>query len=293
MSPTLPQGFHEGYAETPLGRVHYVSGGRGSPLFLIHGGYGGWAHWHANLLPLAQAHTVFAIDMPGFGQSCDAAADARIDSVAQSVWDAIAAMRETLPDPMRGRPIHIAAFSFGTVVAAKIALEKQDDVRALLLINPPGLGEVSQEVREIQARASDTARSRGLRAGIDITLRELMLCQPARTDGHALDLLEGCVRNTRLISRSLSRATRLPPMLDELRMPVHVVLGERDPHQRHELALRRARLEKTLGASNVHVFANAAHWLQYDQPERFAALALAVFNGADCSLPAARCANIR
>jgi 2-hydroxy-6-oxonona-2,4-dienedioate hydrolase len=290
MSLLPPKEFHDGFVQTPLGRVHYVSGGGGSPLFLIHGGYGTWAHWYANLLPLAQAHTVFAIDMPGFGQSCDAPADAGIGSVAQSVWDAIDAMRKTLPGPMQESPIHIAAFSFGTAVAATMALERQDAVRALLLINPPGLGEVSQEVKEIQAWVSNTARSHGVRAGIEITLRELMLCQPARTDDRALDLLEACVRNTRFISRSLSRATRLPAMLDELRMPVHVVLGARDPHQRHELALRQARLEKTLGASNVHLFSDAAHWLQYDQPERFAALALAVFNDG---ATAAKSANAR
>jgi pimeloyl-ACP methyl ester carboxylesterase len=267
--------------------VHYVSGGSGSPLFLIHGGYGSWTHWHANLPALAQAHTVFALDMPGFGQSCDAVPDAGIASVAQSVWNGVCAMRGTLPESMQDGPLHIAAFSFGTAVAARMALDNQDAVSSLLLINPPGLGDVSQEVKEIQARAADTARSQGLRAGLEITLRELMLCQPARIDSQALDLVEGCVRNTRFVSRSLSRATRLPPMLDALRMPVHVVLGERDPHQRHELAARRAGLEKALGAASVHVFAEAAHWLQYDQPEHFSALALAIFSRAECGLPTA------
>jgi 2-hydroxy-6-oxonona-2,4-dienedioate hydrolase len=273
MTPMLRDGF----METSLGKVHYVSAGMGSPLFLIHGGHGGWAHWHANLLPLAQRHTVFALDMPGFGQSCDAVADGEIGDVAQPVWEAIAAMRKTLPGPMQNLGINIAAFSFGTVIATRVAVQNQDAVRALLLVNPPGLGEVSQEVKDIQSRASQVARSRGLRAGVEVTLRELMLCRADRADSQALDLLEDCVRNTRFISRRLSRATRLQPMLGDLRTPVHVVLGECDPHQRHELMLRRSQLEKTLGASGVSVFADAAHWLQYDQPERFNALALSMF----------------
>jgi pimeloyl-ACP methyl ester carboxylesterase len=277
MTTMPPAGLRDGFVETSLGKVHYVSAGMGSPLFLIHGGHGGWTHWHANLLPLAQRHTFFALDMPGFGQSCDAVADGGIDEIAQPVWEAIVAMRKTLPGPMQNLGINIAAFSFGTIIATRVAVQNQDAVRALLLINPPGLGEVSQEVKDIQSRASQVARSRGLRAGVEVTLRELMLCRPDRADGQALDLLEDCVRKTRFVSRGLSRATRLQPMLGDLRTPVHVVLGECDPHQRHELMLRRSQLEKTLGASSVSVFADAAHWLQYDQPERFNALALSIF----------------
>lgn len=278
--PPLPDGLRSRLVPTALGRVHYVTAGSGSPVFFIHGGFGGWAHWHANLLPLARHHAVFALDMPGFGQSCDAPAGAQIDDMAHAVWDAIGTMRRTLPPPACELPVGIAAFSFGTAVATRMALQDPDRVRALLLVNPPGLGEVSQEVKEMQVRAAHAARSDGLRAGVAITLRELMLCQPSRADQHALDLIEDCVRNTRFVSRSLSRATRLPPMLTELRVPAHVVLGERDPHQRHELAARRSWLEQALGAARVSVFPEAAHWLQYDQPERFNALALTVFGDA-------------
>jgi hypothetical protein len=37
---------------------------------------------------------------------------------------------------------------------------------------------------------------------------------------------------------------------------------------------------KGLDGMNVCVRAGAAHWLQFDQPDRFNALALSVFNGA-------------
>jgi 2-hydroxy-6-oxonona-2,4-dienedioate hydrolase len=273
----LGEGTRHGFVETTLGRVHYVSAGSGSPLVLMHGGFGSWVHWHENLAALAQQHTVFAIDMPGFGLSCDAAPGSDIGQLALAVRDAIVAMRRTLPEPLQQQPPGIAAFSFGTAVAVKLALLDPQAVGSLLLINPPGLGQVSEQVKSIQARAAEAARTHGLRAGLDITLRELMVHDAALATPAALDLLEDCVRQTRFVSRSLSRSVHLRPMIEELRMPVHVALGEDDPHQKHELQARLDWLELTLGPSNVSRFAATAHWLQYEQSARFNALALRTF----------------
>ena len=276
-APALPDGMQDGFVSSRAGQIHFVHGGSGSPLVLIHGGHGCWVHWHANLNALSRQHTVFALDMPGFGQSADLNAARRLEDVAHEVGEAIDAIREILPSAVHSAPFHLAGFSFGSLVATTIALQRPQDVRSLLLINPPGLGEVSPKVKAIQARASDVARRQGRPAGLDVTLRELMLCQPSRADGQAHALLDWGVRNTRFVSRSMSRSTRLMPMLQALRMPAHVVLGENDPHQRHELAARREQLAQTLGKQGVSVFDGAAHWLQYDQPERFHALALSVF----------------
>lgn len=284
MMPVSPNGWRDGFVETASGRIHYVSGGAGSPLFLIHGGHGGWVHWHANLPALAQRHSVFAFEMPGFGQSGNAPADCSLADMARMTGDAIAALRANLPQAQWNVPVHLAAFSFGALVATELALQQPQSVRSLLLVNPPGLGEVSAQARNIQARAAEAARLHGLRAGLEISLRELMLCQPARADKPAMDLLEYGVRNTRFVSRGMSRSTALLPMLAALRMRmqgmqgVHVVLGENDPHQRHELARRRECLEQALGKGNVSVFSGAAHWLQFDQPERFNALAHSLFD---------------
>lgn len=275
--PTLPDGMNARYVESGAGRIHYVHGGRGSPLYLIHGGHGAWPHWHANLRALSQHHAVFAIDMPGFGQSADLQAARSLDGVAAATSAAIDAIRADLTATERGLPIQLGAFSFGTLVATAIALQRPQDVRSLLLINPPGLGMVSPEVKAIQARAGDAARKHGMPAGLEVTLKELMLSQPARANADALALLAWGVQTARFVSRSVSRSTQLIPMLQALRMPAHVLLGANDPHQRHELETRRRLLEQTLGAKGVSVFDDAAHWLQYDQPDRFNALALSVF----------------
>lgn len=267
-----------GMTDTSLGPLHYVRAGSGAPLVLLHGGFGSWRHWEANIAALAERHTVLALDLPGFGGSCDAPPDSSIEQLARPVAQAIATLCAGLPPGLRNVPPGIAAFSFGTAVAATIARLDPASVRALLLINPPGLGPVSAEVKAIQARAAAAARVSGLRAGLEITLRELMVHDPGLATPAALDLLEDCVRQARFVSRPLSRAVHLRPVLAALPMPVQVALGENDPHQRHELVERHAWLTKALGPDRVSVVGACGHWLQYEQAARFNALAAEFFS---------------
>lgn len=271
-------GLEDGMVDTSMGKLHYVRAGHGTPLLLIHGGFGSWLHWRANIEALAQHHTVFAIDLPGFGLSCDAPADSDIDALARPIGEAIAGLRASLPLALRDTPFGIAAFSFGTTVAVRVGLLFPEAVRALLLVNPPGLGQVSEEVKAMQARAAEAARNQGLRAGLAITLHELMVKDQALATPEALDLLEQCVRQNRFVSRQLSRSVQLRPMLAALGMPVHVMLGQDDPHQRHELAARRDWLMQNLGPEAVSVIPDSGHWLQYEQAARFNAYALRFFS---------------
>ena len=47
--------------------VHYLTGGQGSPLVVVHGGTGGARDWYKNLEKLTDIYTVYVPDMPGFG----------------------------------------------------------------------------------------------------------------------------------------------------------------------------------------------------------------------------------
>jgi len=107
-----------------------------------------------------------------------------------------------------------------------------------------------------------------------------MVKNPALATPEALDLLEQCVRQNRFVSRQLSRSVHLRPMLQALQAPVHVVLGQDDPHQRHELNERRDWLAQHLGPASVSVIPDAGHWLQYEQAAQFNALALRFFSRA-------------
>ncbi len=58
-------------SETVVGRVdmHHVRRGSGKPLLLIHGLGGSWRSWTPILDDLAAEREVFAVDLPGFGET--------------------------------------------------------------------------------------------------------------------------------------------------------------------------------------------------------------------------------
>lgn len=49
--------------------LHYLQTGSGSPLVLVHGLFGNHFCWRLNLEAFAARHIVFALDLPGFGES--------------------------------------------------------------------------------------------------------------------------------------------------------------------------------------------------------------------------------
>jgi pimeloyl-ACP methyl ester carboxylesterase len=67
--PALNDGFRHEYTEVDGVRMHYVTGGSGSPVVLLHGWPQTWYGWWPIMPALAERHTVYAVDLPGLGDS--------------------------------------------------------------------------------------------------------------------------------------------------------------------------------------------------------------------------------
>ncbi|GAA4959698.1 pimeloyl-ACP methyl ester carboxylesterase [Nonomuraea thailandensis] len=61
--------FEHRFATVRGVRMHYVTGGRGPALVLLHGWPQTWYEWRKVLPALAERHTVYALDLPGLGDS--------------------------------------------------------------------------------------------------------------------------------------------------------------------------------------------------------------------------------
>src|SRR5882757_7466382 len=64
-----PNGFKHQYAMVNGVKIHYVTGGKGEPLLLVHGFGQNWYMWNRLLPELSKHFTVIAPDLRGVGES--------------------------------------------------------------------------------------------------------------------------------------------------------------------------------------------------------------------------------
>ncbi len=95
-------------------RLHHERRGDGPPLVLLHGIGHHWRAWSPVLDQLAARHTVYAVDLPGFGLSPLPAAGADLGS-------AVRALRAAFADWGLDRP-HLAGNSLGGALALELAV---------------------------------------------------------------------------------------------------------------------------------------------------------------------------
>lgn len=253
------------------GVLRVTRAGAGTPVILLHGGFGCWAHWIGNISALASERLVIAPDLPGFGASWD-------PGYCLSPEEQAAVVLEMM-DRLGIASAHLAGFSFGTLVAVQLALAQPQRVRSVTLVNLPGVGERTPEALALPSRLSALSREQGKRAGVNGSLRELMLCQHQLIDDALVDLIGDSIARCRYVTRSISKASQMIPLLAQLQCPAMVLIGARDPFHSNDLEGRRARIDAVLGAGAARIVPDAAHWLQYDQADVFNR-ALIEFTGA-------------
>lgn len=73
------------FVQTDVHRIHYNEAGSGHPVILLHGsgpGSTGWSNFRTNIATFAQDFHVFAVDMPGWGESTTQTPETGYDHVA-------------------------------------------------------------------------------------------------------------------------------------------------------------------------------------------------------------------
>src|SRR5690348_10991216 len=108
--------------------------GSGSPLVLLHGGYGTWTHWIRNVVPLSRRFRVIAADLPGLGESATPPEPWTAEGLAAIIAEGI---RRVVPGDER---IHLAGFSFGGVMGGNVAAQLGGKVRAFTVVGSNGMG---------------------------------------------------------------------------------------------------------------------------------------------------------
>jgi pimeloyl-ACP methyl ester carboxylesterase len=112
--------------------VSYVQAGSGPVLLLIHGMAGTHETWQAVIEPLAQRHTVIAVDLPGHGASEAGAGDYSLGALAASLRDLLVKLGQERAT--------LVGHSLGGGIAMQFAYQFPEITERLVLVSSGGLG---------------------------------------------------------------------------------------------------------------------------------------------------------
>ncbi|MEM8855250.1 MAG: alpha/beta hydrolase [Pseudomonadota bacterium] len=126
----LLRGFRKGSATLADVNLAYRTGGKGAPLVLLHGYPQSQVMWHAIAPALAEDHTVYLFDLPGYGASgTPEGGPARYAKRAMAA-DIVAAMAQ-----LGHHRFAVAGHDRGGRVAYRMALDAPDVVTRLAVLD--------------------------------------------------------------------------------------------------------------------------------------------------------------
>lgn len=136
MASTLPTGFDETFSHRKAFvngiLLHFVIGGSGPPLLLLHGWMGSWYSWRKVMPKLAEKFTVIAPDARGYGDSEKPYAGYDGSTVAADFLG--------LLEQLGAGPAFVMGHDMGAPVALLMAAEHPDRVQGVGYFDEPLLG---------------------------------------------------------------------------------------------------------------------------------------------------------
>ena len=227
------------------------------PLVLLHGGSGSWTHWLRNVEYLSQFRAVWALDIPGLGDS----------SLPVGVTDAdglIPYMAEIIQHTFVGKPVDVMGFSFGGMTAGLVAAQYPKLIRQLILIGAPGLGIFGKELpmRGMTPTMDEAAQRQVHRHN----LNAMMFKHAETVTEEVIDLQQANVARDRLRRRRIARTDVLARAQLHWQCPVHGVWAEADALYMNTLK----QVPKVLPRmATFTVVPDAGHWVMYERAAAF------------------------
>jgi len=266
-------------------RVRYAVGGSGPPLLLLHGIARSLEDWNDARVDLETRHTVYAIDLAGFGGSYPLAGTSDLPALGRSVLAFLDAVdvRE---------PVRIVGNSLGGAVALQAVALSPERFAALVLVDSAGFG--SEVAAGLRALALPGVGRLLLRPNRSLARRHVqgIFHDPAQVTEERIQLayeLASRVGSAEVlleVGRSLGNLRGIRPewrrdLLDQVRkldIPVLLLWGENDR------VLPIAHLEaahEAFPAASTHVFPATGHMPQMERPAEFSEVVIGFLEGVE------------
>ncbi|MDR5773731.1 MULTISPECIES: acetoin dehydrogenase dihydrolipoyllysine-residue acetyltransferase subunit [unclassified Caballeronia] len=246
-------------------RVRYAARGGDdagkSAVLFIHGFGGDLDNWLFNLDALAEHNRVFALDLPGHGQSTPKVPGTTLADLARFIANFM--------DAVNIEKAHLVGHSMGGGIAAQLAVDAPARVQSVALVSPSGFGD---EVNNAYTEGFVSAQSRRelkpvvelLFANPELVSRQMLddLLKYKRLDGvsEALTALGGALFGGGRQSGQPGRK------LEESGKPVLVIWGAKDQ------IIPAAHAENAPKHATVRIFDDAGHMSQMEKANEVNAL---------------------
>ncbi len=271
-------GLSEKVVKTDLGDIHYLEGGQGKTVVLIHGIYARKEHWVDLARHLTGDYHVIALDLPGFGDNKALPDDQYL--IGQQQKNLLLVL-----DTLDIESSHVAANSMGAYVSALLAKTNPDRILSLAFIGSP-LGVPTPEKSDMDKALAQGDKPLLARSEADFDARMAWLSpNPPYVPGPILNTwmkheVAAASKNARIwdVVHKQSKAPTVLELAPELAMKTLVVWCRSD---RIFHVSGAAALEKRLAKPKLSILDNCGHVPMLDRPNEVAEHYLAFLKDAE------------
>ena len=235
-----------------------------TPLILLHGGWGSWTHWIKTIPAFAEERAIYAVDLPGMGESSDAPKPHNLDGLGHILAENLEIL---LPSDQL---YHAVCFSFGGLMGAWIAARHGTRCRSITFVGSAGFGELHHLVGGIKIpdpSLTDIQINEVHRENLKL----LMFADAASVDALALYIHRHNIARGRVRTRRISCSESLLEVLPRIHCPMGGIWGSKDATGggRANILKRREILRSYQPDCQFDVIEGAGHWVMYEAADRF------------------------
>jgi pimeloyl-ACP methyl ester carboxylesterase len=241
------------FVQTPYGRIHLLTAGKGEPLILLHSNGGSAYEYEHVIEPLAKRYRVIAWDMPGQGDSDPLMRHIGVRDYASAV---VATM-----DALGIKKANVLGASIGGAICVALGAHHADRLQRLFIVECPYRSD--EEWR--QGWANTEANYAPVTQTLERIKPRFRSATPELLTRWNIDRAKAGSKTCLSVMWAL-REYDIGPDLAKVSAGQVVIFGDKSP-----TVGKAPQFKAALKSPSMHIIENCGHFPMIDDPERFVA----------------------